>query len=292
MKNLTLLMAFILITLITNAQTNTFPTSGNVGIGTTTPDSKLTIQGNVNVGGTSNHSLKTRHITGKEASSTAYDDLFINYNTGKHVLIGFGALDSNIYVSGSIGIGTTNPTYNLHVKGTSYSGLTMESLLGNDNFVEFKEDTNQTFKVGIDSDKSLFKIARTNFNDNSFVVDYTGNVGIGTANPDAELTVKGNIHCEEVLVDLLVPADYVFEKYYEGASTLKADYTMPTLEEVEAYTKANYHLPEVPSAQEMQENGLQLKEMTNLLLQKIEELTLYTIEQEKRIKSLEAKIAQ
>ena len=58
---------------------------------------------------------------------------------------------------------------------------------------------------------------------------------------------------------------------------------MPSLEEVEAFTKANHHLPEVPSAATIKEEGLQLKEMTTLLLQKVEELTLYTIEQEKEI---------
>jgi len=115
-------------------------------------------------------------------------------------------------------------------------------------------------------------------------------VGIGTSNPDEKLTVKGAIHCEEVKVDLNVPADYVFEKYYTGESELNKDYVMPTLEEVESYTKENNHLPSIPSAQEIKENGLHLKEMTNLLLQKIEELTLYTIEQEKRIKALEAKL--
>lgn len=118
-----------------------------------------------------------------------------------------------------------------------------------------------------------------------------GKVGIGSRNPDSKLTVKGKIHCEEVKVDLQVPADYVFEKYYTGNSTLKSDYKMPTLEEVEAFTKKNNHLPEMPSAKEIKENGLHLKKMTNLLLQKIEELTLYTIEQEKRIKALEKKLA-
>ena len=119
-----------------------------------------------------------------------------------------------------------------------------------------------------------------------------GYVGIGTTIPDSELTVDGTVHCEEVLVDLNVDApDYVFEKYYTGVSELKEDYTMPTLEEVEAYTKENHHLPNVPSAKEIKEEGLHLKEMTNLLLQKIEELTLYTIEQEKRIKTLEGKLA-
>lgn len=121
---------------------------------------------------------------------------------------------------------------------------------------------------------------------------FNGKVGIGhvpTVDSD-ELTVKGKILCEEIEVIAEVTPDYVFEKYYNGFSTLKSDYKMPSLDEVEAYVKEYYHLPEVPSAAEMKENGMQLKDMTTILLQKVEELTLYTIEQEKRIKALEAKL--
>ena len=67
---------------------------------------------------------------------------------------------------------------------------------------------------------------------------------------------------------------------------------MPTLEEVAAFTKKNHHLPAIPSAEQIQKEGLHLKQMTNLLLQKIEELTIYTIEQEKRIKALESKLVE
>lgn len=122
---------------------------------------------------------------------------------------------------------------------------------------------------------------------NSMVITSKGFVGIGSFSPDELLTVKGTIHCQEVKVDLNVPADYVFEKYYLGVSELKPDYKMPSLAEIEVFIKENHHLPEMPSAKTIQEDGLQLKEMTNLLLQKVEELTLYTIEQEKRIKALE-----
>ncbi len=113
-----------------------------------------------------------------------------------------------------------------------------------------------------------------------------GNVGIGSTRPDQKLTVKGKIHAEEVIVDLLVPADYVFQKYYTGTSELKPDYQMPTLAELEKFTKQNNHLPNLPSAKEIQEKGLQLGEMSNLLLQKIEELTLYVIQQQKEIEAL------
>lgn len=78
-----------------------------------------------------------------------------------------------------------------------------------------------------------------------------GYVGIGTSNPDSKLTVKGKIHAEEVKVDLEVPADYVFEKYYLGQSSLQPDYTLLTLSEVEEFTKTNHHLPNVPSAKEI-----------------------------------------
>lgn len=113
-----------------------------------------------------------------------------------------------------------------------------------------------------------------------------GFIGLGTNDPDERLTVKGKIHAEEVKIDLQVPADYVFQKYYTGRSSLKEEYKLPSLEEVEKYTRENHHLPEIPSAKEIQENGLQLGEMTNLLLQKIEEMTIYIIEQQKQIEQL------
>ena len=73
--------------------------------------------------------------------------------------------------------------------------------------------------------------------------------------------------------------DYVFEP----------DYKLMPLAEVEAFTKANKHLPEVPSAAEIEKSGLDLAKMNLLLLKKVEELTLHTIELEKRLKAVEAK---
>ncbi|WP_313384637.1 hypothetical protein [Chishuiella sp.] len=115
------------------------------------------------------------------------------------------------------------------------------------------------------------------------VLDSWGRLGIGTENPDQKLTVKGKVYAEEVIVDLNVPADYVFQKYYTGKSDLKVDYVFPKLNEIETFVKENNHLPDMPSAKEIQENGLKVGEMNNLLLQKIEELTLLLIEQNKKI---------
>ena len=67
---------------------------------------------------------------------------------------------------------------------------------------------------------------------------------------------------------------------------MKSDYVMPTLAEIENFTKNNHHLPNIPSAQEIKQNGLSLGEMSNVLLQKVEELTLYVIEQNKELERL------
>ena len=110
-------------------------------------------------------------------------------------------------------------------------------------------------------------------------IDMNGKVGIGVSNPDEMLTVKGKIHTQEVRVDMsgvLVP-DYVFAK----------EYKLKTLEEVEDFINKNSHLPEIPSASEIEKNGLMLAEMNMSLLKKIEELTLYVIEQNKRLEKVE-----
>lgn len=126
----------------------------------------------------------------------------------------------------------------------------------------------------------------------SSITQKNGMIGIGTSNPDQKLTVKGKIHTQEVLVDLngAVAPDYVFEKYYQGQSALNSDYQMLDLKSLEAFLKQNHHLPEIPSAQKLKEDGLELKKMNLLLLQKIEELTLYTIEQQKQLDALQDQI--
>ena len=112
-------------------------------------------------------------------------------------------------------------------------------------------------------------------NVNNFLV-MANSVGIGTMSPDEKLTVKGKIHTQEVRVDMsgpLVP-DYVFAE----------DYKLKSLQEVENYIKENKHLPEIPSAQEIEKNGLMLAETNMSLLKKMEEMTLYMIEQQKKNK--------
>ncbi|PWG78073.1 hypothetical protein [Pararcticibacter amylolyticus] len=104
------------------------------------------------------------------------------------------------------------------------------------------------------------------------MTDAVGNVGIGTANPSAKLTVAGNIESREVKVSVDAGADYVFNDHY----------SLPSLSEVEDYVKKNQHLPDIASAQKMEAEGVNLSEMNIKLLKKIEELTLYIIEQDKK----------
>ena len=124
------------------------------------------------------------------------------------------------------------------------------------------------------------------------IKEVNGKVGIGTATPDELLTVKGTIHTQEVKVDLkgAVAPDYVFESYFQGSSALLPSYRFPSLENLEAFIQEHGHLPGVPSAAEFDQEGMNLKQMNLLLLEKIEELSLYTIEQQKEINTLKSEI--
>ncbi len=111
----------------------------------------------------------------------------------------------------------------------------------------------------------------------------SGQVGIGTTNfADAKLSVAGNIRAKEVKVTVNGWSDYVFAK----------DYRLRPLSEVKAYIDQFGHLPEVPSAKEVEKDGLELGQMEATLLKKIEELTLYLLELKQANEELQQKVSK
>lgn len=112
-------------------------------------------------------------------------------------------------------------------------------------------------------------------------IDATGNVGIGTTTTSTyKLAVNGTIGAKKLQISQTGWADFVFHK----------DYELPALNEVARYIDTHQHLPGIPSATEVADKGIDVGEMNKLLLQKVEELTLYLIEQQKRIEVLEKKV--
>lgn len=219
-----------------------------------------------------------------------------------------GATTGNIYNSnsGNVGIGTSSPTSKMEVRGPSIRISDMAI-----RYLEISQDdqgqpygrnwTNsyaggRQFKLTgwshlPDNTGSLQKdIVHFDGYNLLLLKDNGGSVGIGTSKPDAALAVKGAIHAYEVRVDLNVPGpDYVFEE----------SYPLTTLKKLNEYIQQNKHLPEIPSACFLEENGVNLGEMNMLLLKKVEELTLYAIDQNnqaevqnKRLQEQEDKIKE
>lgn len=123
----------------------------------------------------------------------------------------------------------------------------------------------------------------------AMAINSNGNIGIGTVSPREKLSVNGNIRSREIKVEMENWPDYVFEEGYD----------VGTLEGLESYIKTNKHLPEMPSAKEIEANGLGVGEMIKLQQKKIEELTLHLIEKDKQlnaqggqVRKLEEKLAK
>ncbi len=199
---------------------------------------------------------------------------------------------------GTIGIGIASPTASLDLNGSFKLGVNQlfrekgwgNSLGGNIVFVPSDFGNNNaaleiiypdanTIRFGTDYSGHL---SGGHYLDIQFGRDNTpyltikdgGNIGIGTPCPKYKLDVLGTIRAQEVKVDLQggCGADFVF----------KNDYKLMDLKVLENFVKTNQHLPEIASEQEMVDNGVNIKDLQIKLLQKVEELTLYTIEQNKK----------
>ncbi len=265
-------------------------TNGNVGIGTSLPAYKLELNGTGTNAGI--HLLKS---DGVPASWYIHPGRLGNGE--------FSIGDDNQYRlvignQGNIGVGTTNPSAKLEVYNIAQSGHLLLST--NDNPSADATRIDIDFKVA-DRGHTVGRIA--SYYDNSagggygglrfytryagflnerFRISSNGNILIGKttqANADYKLDVAGKVRADEITVNTS-GADFVFEK----------GYNLRPLTEVEAYVKENKHLPDVAPAAEMQTNGVSVGEMNAKLLQKVEELTLYLIEKDKKIEDLQKQI--
>jgi len=203
--------------------------NGNVGIGTTSPNTKLDINGSTLI-----------HGSGTYYNNAGAADLHVGYGLATPC--------------------TSGAVTRLALQPYAHTG-------GPWNFISRDDAVNAWLDI-----KYGTTLGITLKND--------GYIGIGTTTPDEKLTVNGVIHAKEVKVDLNGPlADFVF----------KPNYKLMSLTQVEQFVKANNHLPQMPSANEVAKNGLSMGEMQNKLLQKVEELSLYAIQENNTKKELERK---
>ncbi|MDY3339370.1 hypothetical protein PG279_09305 [Riemerella anatipestifer] len=129
---------------------------------------------------------------------------------------------------------------------------------------------------------------------NAGTVRFGDKVGVGVDTPTEKLEVAGNVKATGFVgTNAAIFPDYVFQKYYTGTSSLKADYNFKTLSQVEDFVKTNGHLPGYQSATEIKKQGyidLMATQLTNV--EKIEELYLHSIEQDKALKAKDAEIKE
>ena len=241
--------------------------NGNVGIGTSLPSSKLHVQnGQLTIGDYFTVWDDTNANVGLKSSKC------IVVNTGSSLLSSIDIIGNGQLLQ--MAISKCNSCYSVNaipgdavIRANSSGSLIVTNGLGGD--IKF-----ETGNSNINPENSKIRM----------IIDVNGNVGIGTGsssiNPDDKLAVNGLIHTKEVKVDLVGWPDYVFEK----------DYNLISLVDLEKKIIENKHLPEIPSAKDVEENGVLLGDMNKKLLQKVEELTLYIIEMNKEIQKLKEKL--
>ena len=252
--------------------------TGNIGIGTTAPNSKLTILTPINTSGWTHIGGADSIIVGEGiggvsaaiGTSTAHA---FRLNTS-----GLGRL--HIYPAGEVVVGS-NAT-------GAFGKFTVETLNNSYGISHLGEGGNilATRMGGTSAGIGTFSNTHMRIFCNSFsaitISSPSNNVGIGIDFPQNKFEVNGTIRSKEVIVETINWPDYVFDEKYK----------LKTLDEVEKYIQENKHLPNISSAADIEKNGLYVGDTQKDMMEKIEELTLYMIEANKKIERLEKLVAE
>jgi len=306
----------------------TINSTGNVGIGNSAPAYKLDVNGSVRVHG--GEFVMSNGTDPPVSFMKNYGDYNWGYNIlfnpGAELVIGAGesayqltndgdasggsenlhlSADGSIFLwsgaqggyqkravtinsTGNVGIGMMSPATQLDVSGIARSKF---SIISAGNATEGGQltlaDGGQYNLTGesanawnIDVFNSRLRFHRSSSGEKLTITE-SGNVGIGTANPQSELAVYGTITAKEIKVTEADWSDFVFDDAYE----------LPSLNSVESYVKEHNHLPDIPSAKDVEQQGIAVSEMLARQMQKIEELTLYLIKLNKENDRLKQRVA-
>ncbi len=283
-----------------SAPDNGMVVKGTSGIGTSNPDkSKLHVYRNNTIGGIGSANIDHSTLRIEDQYNNLYIDGNSFFTTGSGAML-FATLNEKNIAFGTnntmrVKIQTDDEVHfygNRKIEVNSRVGIVDINASSGGwamglNFIGYDGTSHGGWKAFGSRDELNYYYVGSSYSNPLMAVLPSGNVGIGTTNTFGyKLAVNGTIGCKEVIieVDNNWPdwPDYVFEEGHE----------LQGLEEIEQFVTQNKHLPGVPSANEVNENGIELGKMNAILLKKIEELTLHTINQQKAIRNLQEELQE